>query len=81
MRLYPTAEQAALIRKSIGCARFVYNHFLAKRIAAYKETGKGLSYKEIDAQLTHLKRHEETHWLSDVDKFALQQALRDLEKA
>ena len=30
-RLYPTKEQETIIAKSIGCNRFVYNHFLAKR--------------------------------------------------
>jgi putative transposase len=27
-RIYPTKEQAALIHKTIGCSRFVFNHFL-----------------------------------------------------
>ncbi|MDF2683686.1 MAG: putative transposase, partial [Brevibacillus sp.] len=27
-RLYPTAEQATLINKTMGCCRFVFNHFL-----------------------------------------------------
>jgi len=28
-RIYPTKEQVTLINKSIGCSRFVFNHFLA----------------------------------------------------
>lgn len=28
-RIYPTQEQAELINKTIGCARFVYNTLLA----------------------------------------------------
>ena len=39
-RLYPTAQQAILISRAIGCARFVYNHFLERRSAYYKETGQ-----------------------------------------
>ncbi|WP_459796093.1 helix-turn-helix domain-containing protein, partial [Alkalibacterium sp. m-11] len=27
-RLYPNKEQAILINKTIGCSRFIYNHFL-----------------------------------------------------
>ncbi|WP_084185070.1 helix-turn-helix domain-containing protein, partial [Salinicoccus luteus] len=27
-RLYPNKEQSILINKTIGCSRFVYNHFL-----------------------------------------------------
>ena len=29
-RIYPTKEQATLIHKTIGCSRFVFNHFLAE---------------------------------------------------
>jgi|GEM_PF-2357241 len=29
-RLYPTREQATLIHKTLGCTRYVFNHFLAK---------------------------------------------------
>jgi transposase len=39
-RLYPTAAQATLINRTIGCSRFVFNHFLAKWNDTYKETGK-----------------------------------------
>jgi len=31
VRLYPTPEQQTQISKTIGCARWVYNHFLAMR--------------------------------------------------
>ncbi|WP_415782917.1 helix-turn-helix domain-containing protein, partial [Bacillus manliponensis] len=27
-RIYPNKEQAILINKTIGCSRFVFNHFL-----------------------------------------------------
>ncbi|WP_418303823.1 IS200/IS605 family element RNA-guided endonuclease TnpB [Paenibacillus crassostreae] len=30
-RLYPTKEQAIFINKTIGCTRFVFNHFLGKQ--------------------------------------------------
>ncbi|MFY7868406.1 MAG: helix-turn-helix domain-containing protein, partial [Exiguobacterium sp.] len=29
-RIYPTKEQEILIAKTIGCSRFVFNHFLSK---------------------------------------------------
>ena len=38
-RAYPTREQAALIERTCGCARFVYNRMLADKIAHYRETG------------------------------------------
>ncbi|MRI68406.1 helix-turn-helix domain-containing protein, partial [Gracilibacillus thailandensis] len=43
-RIYPTKEQERQIAKTIGCSRFVFNHFLAKWNDTYQETGKGLTY-------------------------------------
>jgi putative transposase len=78
-RIYPTPEQAALINKTIGCARFVYNRFLALWSDTYKETGEGLSYSVCSAELTKLK--QEVDWLKEPDKFSLQNALRNLSDA
>ncbi|MFJ8415453.1 helix-turn-helix domain-containing protein, partial [Bacillus paramycoides] len=36
-RLYPTEEQAYLIRKTFGCVRFVYNKMLAERKEVYEK--------------------------------------------
>lgn len=77
-RLYPNKEQAILINKTIGCSRFVYNHFLNQWNETYKETGKGLSYGKCSAQLPFLKKQEETEWLKEVDSIALQSSLRNL---
>lgn len=81
IRLCPTAEQAVQINRTIGSARFVYNRFLARRRDTYRQEGKGLTRFQCDKELTALKREEETAWLRDVDKFALQQAVRDLDTA
>ncbi len=81
LRLYPTAEQKTLIDKTIGCARYVYNKFLAARMELYKAEKKSLSYNQCSAGLTVMKQEEETSWLQEVDKFALQNSLRDLDKA
>ena len=35
-RLYPTDEQAVIIRKTFGCVRFVYNKMLAERKETYE---------------------------------------------
>ena len=37
-RLYPNKEQEDLIQRTFGCARFVFNHYLAERIEMYKAT-------------------------------------------
>ena len=36
-RLYPSDEQKKLINQTIGCSRFVYNHFLEERINEYEK--------------------------------------------
>ena len=80
-RLYPNEEQANLIQRTFGCARFVFNHYLANRIEVYKESGKSQTRFAQDKDLTSLKRQEETVWLREVDKCALQNAIRDLDTA
>ena len=78
-RIYPNTEQQTLIQKTFGCARFVYNHFLAQRIAEYKTTGKSSTRFQQDKALTVLK--QEIDWLREPDKCALQNALKDLDTA
>src|SRR5699024_1985876 len=75
-RIYPTKEQEILITKTIGCSRFVFNHFLGKWEDTYKETGKGLTYNSCSAELTKLKK--ELVWLKEVDSIALQSSLKNL---
>jgi len=78
-RIYPTVKQEILIAKTIGCSRFVFNHFLAKWDDTFKSTGKGLSYNSCSSQLTELKR--EMEWLKEVDSISLQSSLRNLTDA
>lgn len=78
-RLYPTKEQVELINKTIGCCRFVYNHFLDLRIKTYETEGKTLSYFDCCKYLTEIKNQIE--WLKEVGRVPLAQSLRDLDKA
>jgi putative transposase len=78
-KLKPNAAQAAQIQRTFGSARFVFNHFLARRSNAFKLEGKHLGYCATSLELTALKRDAE--WLQEVDKFALQNSLKDLDKA
>ncbi|PFN07141.1 IS200/IS605 family element RNA-guided endonuclease TnpB [Bacillus cereus] len=80
-RIYPHKEQEILIAKTIGCSRFVFNHFLALWNDTYKETGKGLTYPSCSAELTQLKKKQNTIWLKDVDSIALQSTLKNLADA
>ncbi|RKN85759.1 IS200/IS605 family element RNA-guided endonuclease TnpB [Paenibacillus ginsengarvi] len=76
-RLYPTPKQQTLINKTIGCVRFVFNHFLSRRKDAYEIEQKTVGYAACSAELTELKREKE--WLSEVDSTALQRSLRALD--
>lgn len=78
-RIYPSKEQEILIAKTIGCSRFVFNHFLAKWNDTYKATGKGLTYHSCSSQLTQLKK--ELVWLKEVDSIAIQSSLKNLADA
>ena len=49
-RLYPTPEQAAYFNTNFGCCRYVYNHFLAERIAAYERTRETLRKPIVDEE-------------------------------
>lgn len=78
-RIYPNKEQQILIAKTFGCVRFVYNYYLDKKIKLYEETKQSMSYNVCSADLTLLKK--ETEWLREVDKFSLQNSLRNLDTA
>ncbi|MEI3894568.1 MULTISPECIES: IS200/IS605 family element RNA-guided endonuclease TnpB [unclassified Bacillus (in: firmicutes)] len=75
-RIYPNKDQEILIAKTIGCSRFVFNHFLGMWNDTYKETGKGLTYNACSSQLTQLKK--ELVWLKEVDSIAIQSSLKNL---
>ncbi len=85
-RLYPNATQSEALAKNFGCARFLYNHFLAIRKQYYVEhkedrKKRGLSYFDTTSQLKNLKRAPEYIWLKEAQSQVLQQSLKDLDRA
>jgi len=78
-RIYPNREQEALIQKTFGCVRFVYNYYLAKRREEYRETGETMGAFACIKDLTALK--QELEWLREVDAKALENTLKDLDHA
>lgn len=78
-RIYPNKQQKEILAKTFGCCRFVYNHYLAKKIELYKASKTTLSYNQCCGDLTQLKK--ELDWLKEVDKFSLQNSLKDLDNA
>ena len=79
LRLYPTDKQKELINKTIGCTRFIYNHFLDEKINDYKETGKSKACYDQIKELPRLCK--EYPWLSEVDSCSLRASLFNLEDA
>jgi len=80
-RCYPTPDQAAILARTFGSARFVYNWGLSLRTDAWYEQHKRVGYHETSAALTELKRQPETAWLNEVSSVPPQQALRHLDRA
>ena len=81
IRIYPNKQQKILIAKTFGCCRLIYNKGLALRKNTYENEGKSIGYKETNAMLTSLKKEDDFSFLKEVDSIALQQSLRDLDKA
>ena len=80
-RIYPNNIQKVLLAKHFGCARYIYNYGLERKIKAYSETKKSLSRFTIQADLPKLKKTDETKWLSEVNSLSLQAALLNLDMA
>lgn len=82
-RAYPTAGQRESLARVFGCARVVYNDFLAERKALREENRhKDVSFGETAKNVvTRAKLTPERAWLSEVSNIALQQSVRNAERA
>lgn len=81
VRIYPNKEQEISLAKSFGCSRFVWNFYLNKTNNQYEETGKGMTYCQMAAHLTQLKKLADYEWLQEPTAAVLQQSLKNLESA
>jgi putative transposase len=79
-RIYPNSNQRAELARQFGHARFVYNHYRAVRAGYYLDTGTSLTYNDCAMDLAARLKVEHP-WLKDADSQALQQALKDLDRA
>ena len=80
-RIYPTKAQERQILKTFGCTRWIYNYFLTSRKTAWAERGESSSAFSDINKIPALKHNSDTEWLAEADKFALQNAVRDLDTA
>lgn len=75
-RAYPTPEQAAVLNRTFGCVRVVWNRTLATRHTRWHTERKATSYAETDRALTEMKKLPELAFLNEVSSVPLQQTLR-----
>jgi putative transposase len=80
-RVYPTPEQEALLRRTMGCVRLVYNRALAARTEGWYVLQERIDYVKTSALLTQWKKQEDLQFLNEVSSVPLQQGLRHLQKA
>ncbi|MBW4046377.1 MAG: IS200/IS605 family element transposase accessory protein TnpB [Proteobacteria bacterium] len=80
-RFDPTPEQAHILARTFGCARFAYNHMLRLRSNAWMQRQERVGYHETSAALTALKKTPEHAWLNEVSSVPVQQAVRHLNTA
>jgi putative transposase len=80
-RFYPTPEQAAVLARTFGSVRYIYNWALRLRTDAYYQRQERIGYHAASAALTALKQQPEIVWLNEVSSVPLQQALRHLDTA
>ncbi|MEU9832420.1 RNA-guided endonuclease TnpB family protein [Streptosporangium sp. NPDC048047] len=76
VRAYPTPEQAAVLSRTFGCVRVVWNHTLAWRHARYRGERVTTNFTQASAHLTAMKATDELAWLNEVSSVPLQQAIR-----
>ncbi len=75
-RAYPDQAQQAVLNRTFGCVRVVWNRTLAERHRLWCTDGTGLSYAASDAALTAMKKDPRLAFLTEVSSVPLQQALR-----
>jgi putative transposase len=80
-RAYPDAAQQAVLNRTFGCVRVVWNHILAARQQRYATKRQGTSYGQASAALTAMKQDPARAWLNEVSCVPLQQALRHQQRA
>ncbi|MCT8140310.1 IS200/IS605 family element transposase accessory protein TnpB [Anaerobacillus sp. CMMVII] len=96
-RIYPTKSQIDLINKTIGCARFVFNFFLAKQkqkdaywyiVEEMKQSGqlptnawKGKFFKKYDSVKGVRLLKKQYPFLKEVDSISLQKSVENLNNA
>ncbi|MBL8927626.1 MAG: transposase [Pseudonocardia sp.] len=80
-RIEPTPAQRAMLARTFGCARVVFNDAIRARQDAY-QAGEKLGPTEVQRRvITVAKQSPERVWLGEVASVALVQSVRDAHRA
>ena len=79
-RIYPNKKQEIQMSKTFGCVRFVFNTMLAYRKDLYDKEHKSTNKTECNNYVNQ-ELKKEYEWLREVDKFALTNAVYDMDAA
>jgi putative transposase len=80
-RAYPDPAQRAVLNRSFGCVRKVWNDTLNARQQRYTTDHTSTSYAQTDRALTAMKKNPAMAFLNEVSSVPLQQTLRHQHQA
>jgi putative transposase len=81
VRAYPDTQQAAVLNRTFGCVRLVWNRTLAWRHARWYTEHLSTNVPQANAHLTEMKRDPDLAFLAEVSCVPLQQVTRIQQKA
>jgi len=79
-RLFPNKQQEEQIQKTFGCCRFVYNQILSRRKEMYEAQKESMNKTSCNNYCNQVLK-KEYEWLKEVDKFAISNAIYNLDNA
>ena len=79
IRIYPTKNQEELLKKHIGCCRFIWNQMIEVQKENYKNDGKYISKFNMIKLIPSIKK--EFDWLNEVSMSSLQLICKDINTA
>lgn len=79
IRIYPTKDQEELLKKHIGCCRFIWNHMIEVQKTRYQNDEKYLNHFGMMKLIPSIKK--EFPWLNEVSMSSLQRVCDDVNNA
>ena len=79
-RIYPNKQQTEQIQKTFGCCIFVYNQTLTHKKEMYETKKESMNKTSCNNYCNQVLK-KEYEWLKEVDKFALTNAIYNMDSA